>query len=401
MPPVDIGTVDVIVPVYNQREMVEPCLASLLEARNETPVELVVIDDASTDDALKASLAQLAREGRITLLTNETNLGFTKTVNLGMRLHPDRDVLLLNSDTLVFGDWLDRLRRAAYSGPRVGTANPMTNGSHISGYPFRQADGQVRFEMSDAEFDALAATVRPVRRVAVHYNVGFCLYIRRALLDAVGVFDAENFSIGYGEEADFCYRARSLGWQHLVTGDVFVRHWEGQSFGPRKARLMTQMIEVFNRLHPEIGANDRDFALRDPLRPLREALDLARLARLLDGATSLPCLEAGAAARGSAAALAFDCKAATTRLVAPQLPTLASLPVFRLPEDVVGLNTVLVRLGLRGLSFEDVSLRDRFAALLRGQSCETGIAVRLDVAAEIKPPGTSGQHTQGRMASDG
>ena len=350
MTPFETETVDVIIPVHNQREMVEPCLASLFDARNDTAVELVVIDDASTDDALKASLAQLARDGRITLLTNETNLGFTRTVNRGMRLHADRDVILLNSDTLVYGDWIDRLRRAAYAEPRIGTANPLTNASHIGCYPFRQADGQVRFEISDAELDALAAGILPVRRVPVHCNVGFCLYIRRALIDAIGVFDDVNFPVGYGEESDFCYRANRLGWRHVVTGDVFVRHWEGQSFGPRKAQLMAQMIEVFIRLHPELGALDREFSLRDPVRPLREALDLARLARMLDGMAELPCREAGSATQAQTAMLVFDSTAATARLIAPRVPTLASLPGFSLPDEIIALNTALARLGLRCLS---------------------------------------------------
>ncbi len=379
-------TVDVIVPVHNQRDMVEPCLASLIEARNETAVELVVIDDASTDDALKAALARLARDGHITLLTNEHNLGFTQTVNRGMRLHPGRDVVLLNSDTLVFGAWVDRLRRAAHSGPRVGTANPMTNGSHISAYPFRHADGQVSFEISDAQLDALAAGVRPVQRVAVHYTVGFCLYIRRALLNAVGLFDAEHFPVGYGEEADFCYRARRLGWRHVVTGDVFVRHWEGQSFGARKERLMAEMIAIFSRLHPDIGANDRDFAARDPLRPVREALDLARLAGLLNGDTALPCLDAGSAGQPPGAALIVDSDASTARLVAPHVPTLASLPGFRLPDDVVRLNTTLALLGMRRLVFQDAAGRDRLAALVRGMPFETGLAAILQLAPETKLP---------------
>ncbi|MGG5821409.1 glycosyltransferase family 2 protein [Falsiroseomonas sp. HW251] len=371
-PPRD-AVLDVIVPVHDQRAMVEPCLASVLAARNDTPSELVVIDDGSTDEALKASLAALAAEGRITLLTNERNLGFTGTVNRGMRLHPDRDLILLNSDTLVFGDWIDRLRRAAHSGPRVATANPLTNASHIGSYPFRRADGQVRFEISDAELDALAATLQPPRRVATHVTVGFCQYIRRAVIDEIGVFDAENFPVGYGEESDFCYRARRLGWRHVVTGDVFVRHWEGQSFGDRKAKLMASMIETFNRLHPDLAANDRDFAQRDPVRPLREALDLARLKRLLGGAATLPCLDEAGAERATAPALVMDAQRPVARLAAPGVPTMASLPSFALPGDVVALNTVLAGLGILALVFDEAVQKDRFAGWVRGRPGEATV----------------------------
>jgi GT2 family glycosyltransferase len=380
-PPRDVA-VDVVVPVYNQREMVEPCLASILQARNDTPYELVVIDDGSTDDGLKAALATLAAEGRITLLANERNIGFTGTVNRGMRLHPGRDVILLNSDTLVFGNWIDRLRRAALSGPRIATANPLTNASHIGAYPFRHPDGQARFEIGDAELDALAASIRPVRRVAVHLTVGFCQYIRRAAIEEIGVFDAENFPLGYGEESDFCYRARRLGWRHVVTGDAFVRHWEGQSFGERKAQLMVRMIETFNRLHPDLGANDLDFAARDPIRPLRETLDLARLKRLLRGAAKLPCLDEAGAARATGPVLVLGTQAPLLRLLAPGVPTLASLPTFALPADVAALNTTLARLGIRAIGFDGAALRGRFAALVRGRPGEVTVEAAMESAGQ-------------------
>jgi hypothetical protein len=268
------------------------------------------------------------------------------------------------------------------SGPRIATANPLSNACHIGAYPFRHADGQLRFEIGDAELDALAASIQPVRRAAVHLTVGFCQYIRRAAIDEIGVFDAENFPVGYGEESDFCYRARRLGWRHVVTGDVFVRHWEGQSFGQRKAQLMARMIETFNRLHPDLGANDRDFAARDPIRPLREALDLARLKRLLGGAATLPCLDEAAASRATAPGLAFDAAKPVARLVAPGVPTLASLPSFALPWDVAALNTALARLGVGAIVFDGAVPRDRFAALVRGRPGEVTVEVAMELAGQ-------------------
>lgn len=225
---------DAIVPVHNQRELVESCLTSVLSARNRVAFEVVVIDDASTDPELKAHLAQFAEAGLVTLLTNPENRGFTRSVNRGMQLHPERDVVLLNSDTLVSSDWIDRLQLAAFSEPMVGTANPLTNASHIGPYPFRIPVGDVAFEISDEELDGLAAEANRGRYVAVHLTVGFCMYIRRAVLDAVGYFDYQLFPIGYGEDSDFCYRARKLGWCHIVTGDVFVRPMErkrGRAYG--------------------------------------------------------------------------------------------------------------------------------------------------------------------------
>lgn len=115
------------------------------------------------------------------------------------------------------------------------------------------------------------------------------MFIKRASLREVGLFDERHFPLGYGEESDFCYRAARLGWRHIICGNVFVRHWEGQSFGEKKAKLASQMLDVFTRLHPEILEKDPSFIVRDPIRPLRLALDVARAKRMLGGQTTLQC----------------------------------------------------------------------------------------------------------------
>ena len=131
------STVNIVVPVFNQAPYVEVLLASLIAARNATPAEIIVIDDGSSEPATLELLDAHAKSGTITLLRNETNLGFTRTVNRGMLLHGDRDVVLLNSDTKVHRDWLDRLAACAYAAPKIATVNPITSqfGSHISCYP--------------------------------------------------------------------------------------------------------------------------------------------------------------------------------------------------------------------------------------------------------------------------
>jgi hypothetical protein len=214
--------------------------------------------------------------------------------------------------------------------------------------------------------------------VEVHYTVGFCIYIRRAVLVDVGLFDAEHFPVGYGEEADFCYRARRVGWRHVVTGDVFVRHWEGQSFGERKAELMAQMLKVFSSLHPDIGANDRNFEARDPVRPLRESLDLARLKRMLAGAESLPYIDASRAVASPRPALI--CQGGEVCIAVPDTPTLRNLPVFRLPADIAAFNAALARLGIRRLAFEDRATFSRFATLVHRLPMELGPAAALEIA---------------------
>ncbi|WP_081581750.1 glycosyltransferase [Pararhodospirillum photometricum] len=121
------ATVDILVPVYGARQETLACLSSLFESLSSEgtpPHEIIAIDDAGPDPRLCEELARLGAAGRLTFLSNEHTLGFPKTVNRGLALHPDRDVVLLNADTLVAGDWLRRLQRAAYAHPETVSVNP-------------------------------------------------------------------------------------------------------------------------------------------------------------------------------------------------------------------------------------------------------------------------------------
>src|SRR5262249_32037148 len=135
------------------------CIDSVLAAKNATPIELLVLDDASPEPALSRELSLRARRGDFVLLVNDTNLGFVGTVNRGMRWRDDRDVILLNSDPEVYGDWVDRIRAAAYRHPDVGTVTPLSNNATICSYPRFCEDNTLPRGTGAAELDAIAARV--------------------------------------------------------------------------------------------------------------------------------------------------------------------------------------------------------------------------------------------------
>lgn len=272
-------TVDVIVPVYRGLEDTRRCIESVLAADVQTTWHLVVINDCSPEPEVTQWLREMARdEPRVQLLENVENLGFVRTVNRGMRLHPERDVLLLNSDTEVANDWLDRLQRAAYSVDRVGTVTPFSNHATICSYPRFCLANDLPAGWDTASLDSLCARYLEGRYVDVPTAVGFCMYIRRDCLAEVGVFDEEHFGKGYGEENDFCIRAAAAGWRHLHALDTFVRHAGGVSFGDVKTERELRAVETLDRLHPGYGAAVHAFVARDPARNARMVLDLARLA---------------------------------------------------------------------------------------------------------------------------
>jgi GT2 family glycosyltransferase/2-polyprenyl-3-methyl-5-hydroxy-6-metoxy-1,4-benzoquinol methylase len=273
--------VDVIVPIYRGLEDTRRCVESVLQAQCNTPWRLILINDASPEPALVHWLRQAALANqRIMLLENEQNLGFVGTVNRGMALSHEHDVLLLNSDTEVAGDWLDRLRAAAYSDRQVATVTPFSNNATICSYPRFCQDNQLPAGWDTARLDALFARVNAAQTLDVPTGVGFCLYIRRAALDAVGLFDAEHFGKGYGEENDFCIRAQQAGWRNLHALDTFVRHFGGVSFGDRKKPRELAAMETLRSLHPHYEGDVLRFIQADPARLARYAVDAARL---LDG----------------------------------------------------------------------------------------------------------------------
>ena len=270
--------VDIIVPVYRGLEDTRCCLESVLAACCNTRWRLVVINDCSPEPDLTQWLRELARrESRIELLENSENLGFVATVNRGMALSVERDVLLLNSDAEVANDWLDRIQRAAYSAPKVASVTPFSNNATICSYPGFCKANQLPAGQSTASLDALFARHLAGQTVQVPTGVGFCMYLRRQSLQEVGLFDVENFGKGYGEENDFCVRAQALGWINLHVLDTFVRHAGGISFGFAKSEREAQAMDTLRRLHPRYEADVMDFVGRDPARPARLTLDIARI----------------------------------------------------------------------------------------------------------------------------
>ncbi|MCJ9430775.1 glycosyltransferase [Kordiimonas marina] len=271
------GTVDVIMPVYRGLDETLRAIMAVLQAPTDTPANLIVIDDKSPEPALSAKLAELAEKGLFTLITHTENLGFVKSVNEGMRLNEDRDVVLLNADTEVYGRWLDHLAAHARADDTVATVTPLSNNATICSYPLTLENNSYELELDGASLDAAAYSVNKGRAVDVPTGVGFCFYIRRAALQAIGLFDEDAFAKGYGEENDFCVRAAEAGWRNLFALDTYVRHHGEVSFADDATALQAKGMEALNRKHPDYMSQVGHYVARDPARAARARLDAARI----------------------------------------------------------------------------------------------------------------------------
>lgn len=276
--PLPAQPVDIIVPVYRGLQDTRCCIESVLNSNCQASWRLIVINDCSPEPAVAEWLRNAAAtDSRVLLLENVQNLGFVGTVNRGMALSDSNDVLLLNSDTEVANDWLDRIQRAAYSVPQVASVTPFSNNATICSYPRFCQPNDMPLGFDTTALDALFAKQLAGKTVSVPTGVGFCMYVRRQCLQEIGLFDEANFGKGYGEENDFCVRAQAAGWQHLHALDTFVRHAGGISFGYSKNERELQAMETLRRLHPRYEADVMGFVDRDPAGPARLAMDIARI----------------------------------------------------------------------------------------------------------------------------
>jgi GT2 family glycosyltransferase/2-polyprenyl-3-methyl-5-hydroxy-6-metoxy-1,4-benzoquinol methylase/glycosyltransferase involved in cell wall biosynthesis/cell division protein FtsB len=271
-------SIDIIVPVYRGLTDTQRCLQSVLSASYTVNWRLIVINDCSPEPEITEWLRLFAQnEPRIVLLENSQNLGFVATVNKGMSASTQNDVILLNSDTEVANDWLDRLCLTAYGFPRVASVTPFSNNATIFSYPGFCQPNDLPVGLGTAELDLIFAKYLAGKAVDVPTGVGFCMYITRACLQEVGLFDVENFGKGYGEENDFCVRAQNAGWRNLHALDTFVRHAGGISFGDSKSARELQAMETLRRLHVHYEREVQAYVQQDPAALARFAIDLGRI----------------------------------------------------------------------------------------------------------------------------
>lgn len=240
----------VVVPIYNAPEDVEVCISRLKEF-TDSAVNVILIDDCSTDPRISDILSEVDGVPPFTVLRNEENLGFTRTVNRGLREAGDCDVVILNSDARVTPRWLPGMLAAARSMPRVATVTPMSDRAGAFSAPNIGNENDLPPGIDE---DVYARAFR--RRQFGTYPVvptgnGFCMLMTRAAIREIGFLDEESFPRGYGEENDFCMRAVRAGWHNIIDDRTYVFHERTKSFGESKTQHIESGMRVIHARYPE------------------------------------------------------------------------------------------------------------------------------------------------------
>ena len=208
---------DIVIPVWNEKALTQNCIERI-KKHTRYPFRLIVIDNGSnkqTSDYLKDEKNKLTYS--FVLIRNNENLGFLKAANQGFAQADSPYVCLLNNDTIVCERWLTDMIDIFNKREDIGVVNPSSNvlGQHAN----------------RENLDDFAASLQSEKGTyqKMDFCRGFCMLVRRSLLDKIGLFD-EIFDMGYFEEVDFCKRAQKEGIICVRSKSSYVYHIDRTSF---------------------------------------------------------------------------------------------------------------------------------------------------------------------------
>ena len=263
----------VCVPVYDGFDSVQRCLQALVSSPVSAAFRTLIIDDASPDPRIAPMLdAHALNHSNTQVRHNAGNRGFTWNVNQAFAAaRADEPVCLLNSDALVTTGWLDQMLACVERDATVGTVTPFSNNATICSFPDFSRGWPVP-ESDERERVARALRERPADAIDVPTGVGFCMLISAACRARVGLFDLENFPRGYGEENDFCLRAKAAGFRNVLCPNAYVAHEGGVSFSDSTEALMKAGAARLLAKHPTYDAQVAEWIARDPAKARREEI---------------------------------------------------------------------------------------------------------------------------------
>ncbi|MGL4428547.1 MAG: glycosyltransferase [Silvania sp.] len=242
--------ITIIVPVYNAINEVIDCLDSVIQNTVlSNNIKLLVINDASPDKKVHTQLEKYKNITGVKIVHNKRNIGYTNNVNFGISLSGNDDIVLLNSDTIVSKNWLRQMSIAAYQNDDIGTVTAVSNGAGAFSVP-KSGWNDLPEHLSINHIARIVSSSTDSTFVTTPTGNGFCLFIKRDLLNDIGVFDKKKFPRGYGEENDFCMRALSNGWVNIVDLKTYVYHKRSASFKGEKDLLIEQGVAQVKYDHP-------------------------------------------------------------------------------------------------------------------------------------------------------
>ncbi len=253
--------VTIVVPVYADWSSLKTCIKSLKQTVSENDKVILVNDCGPQAVVLRKKIKKaINKQINFEYFHNPGNLGFIKTCNRAVFEldNTANDILLLNSDTQVTPGFLEEMQSIFTADKDIGAVSPRSNNATIATIPLSSA------LQKGINPNKAFKIWREIKNKLPRYNEvpvahGFCLLIRRSVINKYGLFD-EVFGKGYGEENDFCLRIKKQGFKSVLANRAFVFHLEARSFTlEAKSKLLEKNSKILYKRYPNYRQSVRDY----------------------------------------------------------------------------------------------------------------------------------------------
>jgi len=234
--------VSIIIPIYNQHDMTQECIAAILDDPGIGDYEIILIDNGS----FPIITPPFSGFVDITVIRNEENRGFPIAVNQGIRAAKGDSILLLNNDVITPMGAINRLVAWLDEFSIVG---PLTN--YCAGRQQITLPNYRTKEEMDKEAVSLLSENKNVAE-EVNWVIGFCMAFKKSLYEEIGEFDESLWPCS-GEELEFCMEAKSRGHLVGIAYDVYVHHFGSQTFKDLEGTGQVDYQEICTRNYKHLA----------------------------------------------------------------------------------------------------------------------------------------------------
>lgn len=216
--------VSILIVNWNGGSVFANCLSSVAKLTYSN-WELIVVDNASSDSSVNLPKKIIGSKRRVVVVQNPINAGFAPANNTGLKKCKGEYILLLNNDTVVKTDLLTKLVNKMQEHKNVGVLQPKIFMMDKAGYLDNAGSFMTNIGFLEHWGFGQKDSAKYNKEREVFSAKGACMFVRKSVIDKVGLFDPEFVS--YFEESDFCWRVWLAGWRVLYFPDTHISHKVG------------------------------------------------------------------------------------------------------------------------------------------------------------------------------
>ena len=246
----------IVVLTYNSEKTILNCLNSVNQYLRIDD-EVIIVDNNSEDKTCSIIEKFIANKNQFKFIRNNNNIGFSAGTNVGIKASKNPFVVLLNPDTIATENWLDKLI-FHFNESNIAAVGPLSN--YVAGYQKMELHlKKIPENVSLNEIANILFEENKESSVETKLLIGFCIAIRKDVLDELGLLD-ENLFLG-NDDLELSWRLRINGYKLKVATDTFIYHEGQQSFNSKPKQVTNNLVQestdaLYLKLQEHYGANN-------------------------------------------------------------------------------------------------------------------------------------------------